>query len=113
MEMVKQLSEQARDGTLSEVTQLRVYHWRVRSEPTDYARNRREVSGSGNGNSGNDDDEEDYEEEGDGDEYDDDYDSTESAPNPTSVDEHPHRHHHGQDMFTGEKDGELDVSSVL
>lgn len=100
MDMVKQLSEQARDGTLSEVTQLRIYYWRVRNEPTDYARNRREIAGSGD-KPGIDDDEDDYPDENEeDDEYDDDYD-TEASTKPTPVDEHPHRHHHGEENIGG------------
>ena len=120
--MIKLIPEQARDGTLSEVMELPVYQWRVRSESTDYARNRRDTAGSGD-DLLPDEEDEDYEE------YDDDEDDypegiTESPQEPKQkpvihpaggsgiVDEHPHRHHHGEDNIAGIGAG-VDVSAEL
>lgn len=99
--MIKQIPEQAKDGTLSEVMQLPVHMWRIRRQVTDLARNRRETTGSGDGTLPYDDD---YDEEDD--EYDEEYDASEregitDAPPPkqklpVDVEEHQHRHHHGE-----------------
>ena len=117
IDTIKQIPEQARDGTLSEVMELPVYQWRVRTEPsTDYTRSRRQTAGSGDGiltDSEDDDDEyddNDYEEE----EYDDGNEGiTETPQEPKQksmvhppeppIDEHPHRHHHGEGNIAGIK----------
>ncbi|XP_058799725.1 dystroglycan 1-like isoform X2 [Phymastichus coffea] len=124
VDSVKLIPEQARDGTLSEVLQLPVYKWLVRSDSTDYARNRRDTApGSGDGmlRPDDDDDDDDQEYDEDDEDYDENYDDNnegitdspqETKPrkpvirpvdgaSPGGLDEHPHRHHHGEDSIAG------------
>ncbi|KAJ8674207.1 hypothetical protein QAD02_005469 [Eretmocerus hayati] len=124
LEQLKQIPDQTRDGSLSEVTMLPVLGWRVRSEPNEIPRTRREVmmQGSGDGAGG-----------GGG--------VTQQPPqpqppkqHPTSssapripiqpkpqmppvrppapeldeTEEHPHRHHHGEESIAGIGAGGLD-----
>lgn len=119
-DLLKQMKQQARDGTLYEVIQLPVLLWRVKTDSNDLLRNRRET-GSGdygnNGNNGNNDEDydEDYDYDGsyyDGEgEGDDNEPQTELPPNSIipsatlprgmseSEQEHPHRHHHGEEAI--------------
>lgn len=104
-ELLKQLREQAEDGTLAEVLQLPVISWRVRTDSSLSLRNRREV-GSGNyGDAdGYDDDnyEDEYEtgEDYDGEEGEDDNEDSRVPPTyMPNVPEHPHRHHHGEETI--------------
>lgn len=119
--LIEQLSEQSKDGTLAEVLQLPVLLWRVENdssamEAEAFERNRRET---GSGDSTNSDD--DYDGYDDDDENYDDYDDsknvvTEASPatsgplyastpsgdkkiNTESESEHPHRHHHGEETI--------------
>lgn len=99
---MKQLREQAKDGTLTEVLQLPVISWRVRTDSSPSLRNRREA-GSGDYGDGYDDNYDDNYEDND-----DDYDGEEGEDDnedsrvpPTYVPDveipgHPHRHHHGE-----------------
>ncbi|RLU24041.1 hypothetical protein DMN91_004250 [Ooceraea biroi] len=100
-ELVKQLREQAKDGTLAEVLQLPVISWRVKTDSSPFLRNRREV---GSGDYGSEDyggyDEDydgDYDEEGDeeGEDEDSRVQVTTFIPD-LKTSEHPHRHHHGE-----------------
>lgn len=116
--MLKQLPEQARDGTLAEVLQLPVLLWRVKTDASSLLRNRREA---GSGDYGNTDDNEEYDDEN-YDDYDESYDDAERedgedgepiteipsraiVPNASASKgsetepEHPHRHHHGQETM--------------
>ncbi|XP_011876234.1 PREDICTED: dystroglycan isoform X2 [Vollenhovia emeryi] len=99
MELVNQLREQAKDGTLAEVLELPVISWRVKTIQNPYLRNRREA-GSGDYDS---DDYGGYDEN-----YDDDYDdedeeddNEDSRVPPTTIPDlkHPHRHHHGEETI--------------
>lgn len=107
---MKQLPEQAKDGTLAEVTQIPVVLWRVIINSMELARDRRET-GSGNYFLPEDDVEE-YDE----DEYDDDYDNENpegmtDSPNHKAVHQseidHPHRHHHGEEEGEGDDEEPL------
>lgn len=109
-DLVRQLPDQAKDGTLSEVIQLPVLLWRVKAESSSLLRSRREA-GSGDYNpedyGGYDDDyDNDYEDgEEDDEEGEDGEDSQVQptfvpetvAPRGNSASEHPHRHHHGEE----------------
>lgn len=111
--LVHQLKQQARDGTISEVLQLPLVGWRVKTETRPILREKRDVIedyGSG--------DDEYYDEQYDDDEYDDIDDknvvkmetstklivttpttstTTESTTvSSTTTQVHPHRHHHGE-----------------
>ncbi|XP_012275536.1 uncharacterized protein LOC105697097 isoform X1 [Orussus abietinus] len=127
-DLVKQLREQAKDGTLTEVLQLPVFVWCVRTHANTLARNRREI---GSGDFGNADDIEYDGDYGDGDyddddEEDDDVDEetfTESplehvpkAPggreNTETKPEHPHRHHHGEQTIDFGND-EIDQTEIV
>ncbi|XP_014212540.1 dystroglycan-like [Copidosoma floridanum] len=111
-----EIPNQARDGTLTEVAQLPIYMWSLRTEPPSFARNRRDArAGSGDGLLPDDDeDDEEYDE----DDYDENYDNgdgegiTDASPQEpkhkpvvhsgsTFAEEHPHRHHHGEDNVAG------------
>ena len=128
LERIKEIPEQVKDGTLSEVTQLPVFQWGMRRVVSEYARSRRDTAGSGDDLLPDEDDAE-YDEEEDYD--DDDYDSNEGITEPPQepkqkavlhngpsiaraeiIDEHPHRHHHGEDNIAGIGAG-LDVSHLL
>lgn len=98
---MKQLREQAKDGTLAEVLQMFVLSWHVKTESNPFLRNRREAGSGDYGDSddygGYDENYDDYDEEGD--EEDEDEDSqiqvTTYLPD-LKISEHPHRHHHGE-----------------
>lgn len=110
MKLVKELREQAKDGTLAEVLELPVISWRVRTDSSSFLRNRREA---GSGDYSETDDygyDEDY--DGDYDEDDEERgdDNEDSQVQPTympnlfagrenRVSEHPHRHHHGEETI--------------
>lgn len=96
---MKQLGEQAKDGTLAEVLQLPVLLWCVKADLNLFLRNRREA---GSGDYGNSDDYgyDDY--DGDYDENDEDgeTDNEDAHVEPTYIPpEHPHRHHHGEETI--------------
>jgi len=98
---VKQLREQAKDGTLAEVLQLPVISWRVRTDSSSFLRNRREA---GSGDYGDSDDygyDDDYDDDGDYDEEDEEDDNEDSRVPPTFMPDlkHPHRHHHGEETI--------------
>ena len=119
-ELLKQLPEQARDGTITEVLQLPVLLWRVKTDASGLLRNRREIAGSGD-YAGSNDNEDDYDDDDDYD-YNNTYDDgergdgdindpiTEIPPRPRVPNasaskgveeepEHPHRHHHGEETI--------------
>lgn len=112
--LVHQLKQQARDGTISEVMQLPLIGWRVKTETRPALRNKREVDDYGSG---------DYDYDDQYDEYDDEdiadnekpvekakvstkattttavisTPSTEATTtSSTTTESHPHRHHHGE-----------------
>lgn len=111
MKLVKELRNQAKDGTLAEVLQLPVILWRVRTDSSSFLRNRREA---GSGDYSDLDNYDGYDDEYDGDYDDDDEDGGDDEdpqveptfnPNISDVNvsirgnrvpEHPHRHHHGE-----------------
>ncbi|KAG7203038.1 hypothetical protein KM043_010163 [Ampulex compressa] len=126
-DLVKQLREQAKDGTLAEVLQLPVLSWHVRTDSSPLSRNRREV-GSGDygdvedyGQYGEDYDDEDYEdgEEDDADNEDPQVQPTyvpdTNSPRGNTFPEHPHRHHHGEETinWNTEEVDEHDIIPVL
>lgn len=95
---MKQLREQAKDGTLAEVLQLPVISWYVKTDSNPVLRNRRET---GSGDWGNADDDygyDEYEENYD-DEEDEETDDNNEQVQPTFMPEHPHRHHHGEETI--------------
>ncbi|XP_046836948.1 dystroglycan 1-like isoform X4 [Vespa crabro] len=109
--LVKQLRDQAKDGTLAEVLQLPVLLWRVKTDSTFLSRSRREA-GSGDFDAddyeGYDYDDDEYGEDEDG--GDDNEAITEPPLQPSFVPnvnsrgntewlEHPHRHHHGEETL--------------
>jgi len=97
--LVKQLREQAKDGTLAEVLQLPVLLWRVRADSSFFLRNRREA---GSGDYDNSDDygyDDDYDGDYDEDDEDGEIDNEDAQIQPTSMPEHPHRHHHGEETI--------------
>lgn len=99
-ELVKQLREQATDGTLAEVLQLPVISWLVKTNSNPFLRNRREAGSGDYGDSedygGYDEDYDgDYDEEGDEEGEDEDSRVTTYMPD-LKTSEHPHRHHHGE-----------------
>ncbi|XP_018048048.1 PREDICTED: dystroglycan isoform X2 [Atta colombica] len=100
-ELVKQLREQAKDGTLAEVLQLPVMSWRVRTDLNSFLRNRREA---GSGDYGDSDDYGGYDDDYDGD-YDEENEEDDNDDNfgvsPTFIPDlkHPHRHHHGEETI--------------
>ena len=109
--LIKQLPEQARDGTLDEVLQLPVLLWRVKTDSPAISRNRRDT-GSGDFTNGDDydgygDDNEDYDDDyEEGDDEDGSKDSVTEATVPAELprvaeteSEHPHRHHHGEETI--------------
>ncbi|XP_069682124.1 dystroglycan 1 [Periplaneta americana] len=101
-QLVQQLKQQARDGTLSEVLQQPVVGWHVKTEVSSGHRERREIG------SGDYDDEALDGDDGDGDEDDGAESETEAVPSvhivptmpspvfPEPTASHPHRHHHGE-----------------
>lgn len=97
---MKQLREQAKDGTLAEVLQLPVISWRVRTDFSSVLRNRREA---GSGDYGDSDDYGGYDDDYDGDydEEDEEDDNEDSQVPPTFMPDlkHPHRHHHGEETI--------------
>lgn len=110
--LMKQLKEQARDGTLSEVLGFPVLAWRVQQEANTLERGRRDTPSEG----GINDEFKDYYEEEYDEEYTDDYDEgittmiptpAETAPStvtipailePETTTHHAHRHHHGDPL---------------
>jgi len=100
--LVRQLREQAKDGTLAEVLQLPVISWHVKSDSNPFLRNRREAGSGDYGDSedygGYDEDyDADYEEEGDEEGEDVDLRAQVTTYIPDlKTSEHPHRHHHGE-----------------
>ncbi|XP_072747306.1 uncharacterized protein [Anoplolepis gracilipes] len=106
-ELVKQLREQAKDGTLAEVLQLPVISWRVRTDSSPSLRNRREAGsgdyGDADGYDDNyDDNYEDNEDDYDGEEGEDDNEDSRVPPTyvpDAKIPEHPHRHHHGEETI--------------
>ncbi|XP_032681141.1 dystroglycan isoform X2 [Odontomachus brunneus] len=128
-ELIKQLREQAKDGTLAEVLQLPVILWRVKTDSSSFLRNRREA---GSGDYDNADDYEGYDDDYDGD-YDGEdggeegeNDNEDSQVQPTimpdfsgargnTVPEHPHRHHHGEETidWNGEEVDEEEIVTKL
>ncbi|XP_035724748.1 dystroglycan-like isoform X6 [Vespa mandarinia] len=109
--LVKQLRDQAKDGTLAEVLQLPVLLWRVKTDSTFLSRSRRDA-GSGDFDvddyEGYDYDDDEYGEDEDG--GDDNEAITEPPLQPSFVPnvnsrgntewlEHPHRHHHGEETL--------------
>ncbi|XP_026675143.1 dystroglycan isoform X2 [Ceratina calcarata] len=117
-DLVRQLREQAKDGTLAEVMQLPVLLWRVKTESSLLLRSRREA-GSGDSNpddyDGYDADYDDYDEEDD--EDGDDLqvpptimpDMSTNGARGSSGQEHPHRHHHGEESIDWNTD---DIASL-
>lgn len=97
---MKQLREQAKDGTLAEVLQLPVISWRVRTDFNSVLRNRREA---GSGDYGDSEDYGGYDDDYDGDydEEDEEDDNEDSQVPPTFMPDlkHPHRHHHGEETI--------------
>lgn len=113
-ELIKQLREQAKDGTLAEVLQLPVMLWHVKTDSSSFLRSRREVGSGDYDNSDDYDNYDDYEDgdyEDGGEEREDDNDDNEDPQvQPTiipdftgargnTVPEHPHRHHHGEETI--------------
>ncbi|XP_014612825.1 PREDICTED: dystroglycan-like isoform X2 [Polistes canadensis] len=125
-DLVKQLRDQAKDGTLAEVLQLPVLLWRVKTDSTSLSRNRREV-GSGDFETddyeGYDYDDDEYGEDEDG--GDDNEAITESPLQPTlfvpnansrgntELLEHPHRHHHGEETLDLGNEEEVDEREII
>ncbi|XP_033227909.1 dystroglycan isoform X4 [Belonocnema kinseyi] len=129
-ELIKQLPEQAKDGTLAEVLQLPVLLWRVKTDAPATDRNRRDT---GSGDFANNEDYDGYDDE-DNEDYDDDYDeddnkdivteasvpaelphvssSTGARVNADNEAEHPHRHHHGEETIDLKPMQETVVSST-
>lgn len=126
--LVHQLKQQARDGTISEVLQLPLIGWRVKTETRPALRNKREVDDYGSG------DDEYYDQQYDDDDYED-YatdsekavgkvdtstkaivttpvtsTSTESTTvSSTTTEMHPHRHHHGESKPIDNIEPEVEV----
>ncbi|XP_043683650.1 dystroglycan-like isoform X4 [Vespula pensylvanica] len=124
-DLVKQLRDQAKDGTLAEVLQLPVLLWRVKTDSTSLSRNRREV-GSGDFDAdeyeGYDYDDDEYGEDEDG--GDDNEAITEPPLQPSYVPnvnsrgntewlEHPHRHHHGEETLDLGQNEEVDEREIV
>ncbi|XP_029165409.1 dystroglycan isoform X2 [Nylanderia fulva] len=110
-QLIRQLREQAVDGTLAEVLQLPVISWRVRIDSSPSLRNRREV-GSG-------DYDDDYDEEYEDKYYEENYDEEDedSQVQPTympdvKIPEHPHRHHHGEETIDW-KSEDVDEEEII
>ena len=109
---------------MSEVMELPVYKWRVRNEPADTTRNRRQAAGSGDDLFPDEEDDYDEDEYDAEDDNDDDNEGVTVAPRtdkPSArtpgvltpvIDEHPHRHHHGEDNIAGIGSG-VNVSDLL
>ncbi|KAK2582896.1 hypothetical protein KPH14_008970 [Odynerus spinipes] len=125
-DLVKQLRDQAKDGTLAEVLQLPVLSWRVKTESTSLSRSRREV-GSGNFDAdeyGYDYDEEYDEEDEEDEEGADENEAITEQPLPPSFvphskakgnvewSEHPHRHHHGEETLDWNNE-EVDEREII
>ncbi|XP_018402407.1 PREDICTED: dystroglycan-like isoform X2 [Cyphomyrmex costatus] len=113
-ELVKQLREQAKDGTLAEVLQLPVLSWRVRTDLNSFLRNRRET---GSGDYGDSDDYGGYDDDYDGDydeenEEDDNDDNLGVSPTYVPDSKHPHRHHHGEETI-GWKGEDIDGQEII
>ncbi|XP_077278186.1 uncharacterized protein LOC143906183 isoform X2 [Temnothorax americanus] len=111
-ELVKQLREQAKDGTLAEVLQLPVISWRVRTDLNSFLRNRREA---GSGDYGDSDDYGGYDDyDGDYDEEDEEEDNEDSRVPPTFMPDlkHPHRHHHGEETIDW-KGEDIDEEEII
>ena len=116
--LLKQIPEQAKDGTLAEVLQLPVLLWRVKTDAPALERNRRDT-GSGDFTNGDDydgyEDNEDYEDDYDEGDDEDSKDIVTEASVPAELphvssstgvkvssdteSEHPHRHHHGEETI--------------
>lgn len=104
-DLVKQLRDQAKDGTLAEVIQQPVLLWRIKTDSSSLLRNRREAgSGDFNVDDENYDYNYDYEEENEENETGDGEDDDEIVTEQPVIgigksnDEdlgRPHRHHHG------------------
>ncbi|XP_046628193.1 dystroglycan 1 isoform X3 [Neodiprion virginianus] len=133
-DLVNQLRDQARDGTLAEVLEQPVLHWRVKTDSSSLLRNRRDT-GSGDYNTDPDyyeqyDDYEDEEDivdennpinggdvEGDDEDGDDNEPITEQpniAVSKMLVDEfgRPHRHHHGEKSNEPKLEEEIDAEDL-
>lgn len=98
---MKQLREQAKDGTLAEVLQLPVISWHVKTDSNPVLRNRRET-GSGDWSDGNDGDygyDDDYEDNYDDEEGEETDDNNEQIQPTYLPEHHPHRHHHGEETI--------------
>ncbi|XP_035724746.1 dystroglycan-like isoform X4 [Vespa mandarinia] len=124
--LVKQLRDQAKDGTLAEVLQLPVLLWRVKTDSTFLSRSRRDA-GSGDFDvddyEGYDYDDDEYGEDEDG--GDDNEAITEPPLQPSFVPnvnsrgntewlEHPHRHHHGEETLDlGQQNEEVDEREIV
>ncbi|XP_047368364.1 dystroglycan 1-like isoform X4 [Vespa velutina] len=124
--LVKQLRDQAKDGTLAEVLQLPVLSWRVKTDSSFLSRSRREA-GSGDFDAddyeGYDYDDDEYGEDEDG--GDDNEAITEPPLQPSFVPnvnsrentewlEHPHRHHHGEETLDlGQQNEEVDEREIV
>ncbi|XP_025266247.1 dystroglycan isoform X2 [Camponotus floridanus] len=119
-EMVKQLREQAKDGTLAEVLQLPVILWHVRTDSSSSLRNRREAGsgdyGDADGYDDNyDDNYEDNEDDYDGEEGEDDNEDSRVPPTympDVKIPEHPHRHHHGEETIDW-KNEDVDEEEII
>ncbi|XP_033227908.1 dystroglycan isoform X3 [Belonocnema kinseyi] len=130
-ELIKQLPEQAKDGTLAEVLQLPVLLWRVKTDAPATDRNRRDT---GSGDFANNEDYDGYDDE-DNEDYDDDYDeddnkdivteasvpaelphvssSTGARVNADNEAEHPHRHHHGEETIDLKQIEDIDEHDIV
>ncbi|XP_035724747.1 dystroglycan-like isoform X5 [Vespa mandarinia] len=123
--LVKQLRDQAKDGTLAEVLQLPVLLWRVKTDSTFLSRSRRDA-GSGDFDvddyEGYDYDDDEYGEDEDG--GDDNEAITEPPLQPSFVPnvnsrgntewlEHPHRHHHGEETLDLGQNEEVDEREIV
>ncbi|XP_070162704.1 dystroglycan 1 isoform X2 [Polyergus mexicanus] len=119
-ELVEQLREQAKDGTLAEVLQLPVISWRVRTDSSSSLRNRREAGSGDYGDTDGyddnyDDNYEDNEEDYDGEEGEDDNEDSRVPPTympNIKVPEHPHRHHHGEETIDW-KSEDVDEEEII
>ncbi|XP_046746458.1 dystroglycan 1-like isoform X4 [Diprion similis] len=134
-DLVNQLREQAKDGTLAEVLELPVLLWRVKTDSSSLLRNRRET-GSGDYDADADyyDQYADYEDEDDidnennpidgGDAEGDDEDGDDNEPiteqpniavSKMLVDEYgrPHRHHHGEKSNEPKLEEEIDAEELF
>ncbi|XP_015597984.1 dystroglycan isoform X1 [Cephus cinctus] len=124
-DLVKQLREQARDGTIAEVLQLPVLLWHIKTDSSSLLRSRRDI---GSGDYGNTDDYEaydEYDDYGDGQGEDDDENETITelpeekllhvyeANEPAEAEaEHPHRHHHGEESIDWKVE-EIDEQEIV